>query len=257
MMRLTADYHTHTNYSDAHATILQNAARAKELSLQEIAITDHGFTHHILGIRKKERAQYIREVKEAREKIGINVLVGIEANILGSEGKCDLEEGDFDDFDVYLAGFHIASKHETRKDLFTAIKGYFSYNFHRKPSESLIKSFTRSYLNAVERNPIDILTHVNFQCFADSVEVAKCCRDYGTYIEISGKKTHFSDDELYSISKTGVHFVVNSDAHSPERIGDVAIALEQIERVGISHDQIDNVDGKLPKFRFREFKQRG
>lgn len=254
-MNLSADFHTHTKYSDAHCTILENATRAKELGLKAVAITDHGFTHHAFGIRRKEKAEYFREIRAAKESTGIDVLVGIEGNILGKEGTCDLTEQDYDDFDVYLAGFHIASKHESGKDLRNAIKGYFGYNLNLKPSQSLIKHFTTAYIHAVERNPIDILTHVNFQCFADSVEVAKCCRDYGTYIEISGKKTHFEDDELDKIVQTGVKFVVNSDAHSPERIGDIAIAMEQIARVGVPLERIDNIDGRMPQFRFAEYKR--
>ena len=42
-MLLTGDYHTHTIYSHGKGTVLENVMRAKEVGLQEIAITDHGF----------------------------------------------------------------------------------------------------------------------------------------------------------------------------------------------------------------------
>ena len=85
-------------------------------------------------------------------------------------------------------------------------------------------------------------------------EVAKCARDYGTYIELNSKKTHLSDEELFEAYDTGVRFVMDSDAHTASRVGDFALAEEQIKRVGLPTDRIDNIDGRLPSFRFAAFK---
>lgn len=255
-MRLTADYHTHTKYSDGRASVLQNALRAKELGLEEIAITEHGFSHIILGLKRKKLDKYLKDIEDARAKTGMNILVGIEGNILGQEGTSDLKEDDFQKFDLYLAGIHIFVHYESGHDSRNGWKGFFKYNLHTKPSQTLIREQTLGFIHAVERNPIDVLTHVNYQCFCDSVEVAKCCADYGTYIEISGKKPHFTDEELAKVAETGVRFIVNSDAHSPKRIGDIKIAMEQIERVGVPLDRIDNLDGRLPKFRLKDYKER-
>ena len=255
-MILTADYHTHTKFSDAHSTVEEMVGRAAELGLKEIAVTDHGFTHISFGIRRKQKSQYLRELKAAGEKYRIPVLVGIEGNILGREGTSDLLKEDFEDFDVYLAGFHVFSHHESWRDWANGWRGYLGYNLGLHLKGRIVEDQTKAYINTVKKNPIDVLTHINFQCFANSVEVAKCCRDYGTYVEISGKKTHFTDDELAEIVNIGVRFVVNSDAHSPERIGDIAIAMQQIERVGVPLDRIDNIDGRTPNFRFAEFKKR-
>ena len=256
MMILSADFHTHTRFSDAHDTVLAMAQRAKELGLKAIAITDHGFSHVCFGVRRKKKEQYFKDIREAREKTGVNVLVGMEGNILGRQGGSCLTEEDYRDFDVYLAGFHVFSHHESFRDFVNGWSGYLRYNMGLNGPKRLIKDQTLAYIRTVERNPIDVLAHVNFQCFADSVEVAKCCRDYGTYFEISGKKTHFTDDELDKIVQTGVRFVVNSDAHSTDRVGDIRIAVEQIKRVGVPLDRIDNIDGKMPVFRFAEYKKR-
>jgi putative hydrolase len=108
----------------------------------------------------------------------------------------------------------------------------------------------------IKNNPVDILTHVNFCCFANAVEVAKCCADYGTYLELNSKKVHLTDEELYEISKTGVNFVIDSDAHSIDRIGDISLVEKMLERVNISEDRIMNINGKIPKFRFAEYKEK-
>lgn len=255
-MKLTADFHTHTKYSDGKNTVAENVLRAKEIGLQAVAITEHGYSHIAFGIRRRETERYIREIRAAEKEAGIRVLVGIEGNICGKEGTCDLRPDDFAHFDVYLTGFHVFSRHDSFREMRYGWTSYFKYHNGGKPSARLVRDTTEAYCNAVMKNPIDVLTHINFQCFADAVEVAKCCRDYGTYVEISGKKTHFTDEELAAVADTGVKFVLNSDAHSVDRIGDIAIAEEQIERVGIPLDRIDNIDGKMPSFRLAEYKRR-
>lgn len=254
-MRLTSDYHTHTVYSDGNNTVLENAERAKELGLREIAITEHGFSHVFFGIRRKQLPDFYRDIREAEEKTGVRTLVGIESNIRGISGLCDLTEEDYEHFDVFLAGIHVIVKYETRADKRLGIRSWWRTKTHSKPSEKLVKYTTQTYIHAIERNPIDVITHLNFMCFADAVEVAKCCRDYGTYLEISSKKQHLTDEELAAVADTGVRFVINSDAHYIGRIGDTKLAEEQIARVGISLDRIDNIDGRLPEFRFAEYKK--
>lgn len=254
-MVLTADYHTHTKYSDGENTVLENVTRAKELGLQEIAITEHGLSHVIFGLRRKEIPEYVREIREAEKVTGVRTLVGIESNIRGKSGLCDLTEKDYEIFDIYLAGIHVVIHYDKLRDAKLGWGSWLRTRLKTKPSKKLIEYTTQAYINAVKNNPIDVITHLNYLCFADAVEVAKCCRDYGTYLEISSKKQHLTDEELDAVAGTGVRFVINSDAHWTARIGDATLAEEQILRVGIPLEQIDNIDGRLPNFRFAEFKK--
>ena len=254
-MELTADYHTHTVYSDGDNTIMENAEQAKKVGLREIAITEHGFSHIWFGIRRKQMPQFIRESREAERVTGVRTLVGIESNIRGKSGLCDLTEKDYENFDVYLAGIHVCIYFDKYADRKIGWGSWMRSKMHIKPSKSLIRYTTEAYINTVKKNPIDVLTHVNYLCWSDAVEVAKCCRDYGTYIEISSKKQHLTDEELAAVADTGVRFVINSDAHYIERIGELKLAEEQIKRVGIPLDRIDNIDGRLPNFRFAEYKK--
>ena len=81
-MILTADYHTHTPYSHGKNTVFENVAKAKEIGLKEIAITDHGFSHIVYGLRRKETAQYISDCQQAEKEYGVKVLVGITSSIV-------------------------------------------------------------------------------------------------------------------------------------------------------------------------------
>ena len=255
-MLLTADYHTHTPYSHGKGTVLENAMRAKELGLREIGITDHGFSHIVFGVRRKKVGALIRECREAESITGVRVYAGMENNIRGISGKCDFTEEDYRNFDLFLAGIHVYIHYDKFADWKLGWGSSIRGKLGIKPSASLVKYTTQAYLNAIKNNPIDVVTHVGFRCFCDPVEVAKCCRDYGTYFEISAKKKHLTDEQLEKVAGTGVRFVINSDAHSIDRIGDSALAEEQILRVGIPLSQIENIEGRTPSFRFAEFKRK-
>lgn len=257
-MILTGDYHTHTPYSHGKNTIDENVARAKELGLAQIGITDHGYTHISFGLRRCEIEPYKAECRAAAEKYGIDVFVGLEANIRGVSGKADLTEKDFEDFDLYLCGKHafIWFDRIIYDSLLFGAKNYIYERLHLKPTKGMLARNTKAYVNVIKKNPIDAITHINFFCPADPVEVAKCAADYGTYIELNSKKTHLTDEELMNIvDKTSARFIIDSDAHTASRVGEIKLVEEQLGRLDFPMDRIDNIDGRIPNFRFAEYKK--
>ena len=257
-MVLTGDYHTHTPYSHGKNTVAENAEKAKGLGLQEIGICDHGFSHTTFGLSRSKIAQYKAECRVAAEKYGINVLVGIESNIRSVSGKADLNEKDYENFDIYLCGNHVMVKYASVYDVATyAMGNFFNWKIYKNPPEKLLARNTKAYINTIKNNPIDAITHLNYRCPSYALEVAKCAADYGTYLELNSKKVHLSDEELCDIvAKTSVRFIIDSDAHSIERIGDTKIVEEQLARINFPLDRIDNIDGRKPVFRFADFKPR-
>ena len=256
-MILTGDYHTHTPYSHGKNSVEENVAKAKELGLKQIAISDHGFSHVAFGLRRWQVKKYIAECKAAAKKYAIDVLVGIESNILGCNGQGDLKESDYENFDVYLCGNHIFIWYNTFFDwAYYGLGNVFSRKLCNGPSQKIIEYNTKAYINAIKKNPIDAVTHLNFLCPAKALEVAKCAADYGTYIELNAKKKHLTDDELMEIvQKTEARFIIDSDAHTANRVGDTKIVEEQLARIGFPMDRIDNIEGRYPNFRFAEFKK--
>ena len=257
-MILSSDYHTHTVYSHGKGQIIDNALVAKEKGLIEIGISDHGFSHPAFGLTKRKLPKMRLECQSATEQTGVNVLLGIESNIIGTDGTVDLKPKLYDNFDIFLAGIHkfVLYKFGTAFSLF--FPNFFCSTFNKKNiPESLIKTNTKTFVNVIKNNPVDIITHLNFCCFADVVEVAKVAADYGTYLELNSKKTHFRDEEFAKILDTGVNFVIDSDAHSPDRVGEISLVESLLERVNIPKERIMNIDGKLPNMRFKAFKGRG
>ncbi len=257
-IKLYGDYHTHTPYSEGKSTVYENCFSAVQKGLKEIAITDHGFNHIFYGLRRKDLPFLRCDVDNAKEELGINVLMGMESNLIGLDGTTDMKESDLKNFDIYLCGVHVMPKYKHFKDRYYLMwKNFWAYKKGYTLSQKVVDLTTKAYIRAIEKHPIDILAHINYKCFSDAVEVAKCCSDYGTYLEINTKKRHISPETLAEIeAKTKVRFVIDSDAHSMDRVGDTKIAEDMITESGISLDRIDNIDGRRPTFRFAEYKTR-
>ncbi len=259
MMLLTGDYHTHTPYSHGKNTVLENTTVAKEKGIKEIAITDHGFNHPFFGLRRKQLPNLRRDVEDAKAKTGLNVLMGMESNLISVEGDTDMKDEDLQYFDIYLCGIHELVRYTTWGDMYKIMwQNYWPYQRDKKPKQKVIDNTTNAYVNAIKKHPIDILTHINFRCCCDIETVAKCCADYGTYIEINTKPehvAHLKPEDIAVMASCGARFVIDSDAHTMDRVGDTEIAEKLIAESGISLDLIDNIEGRRPKFRFEEYKK--
>ena len=96
-MLLYGDYHTHTLYSRHHhgkGTVLENASVAADKGLKQIAITDHGFNHEFFGIRRKNIPSLQEDILNAKEITGVDILLGVEANIISLDGDVDVVVAD-------------------------------------------------------------------------------------------------------------------------------------------------------------------
>ncbi|MBP5466522.1 MAG: PHP domain-containing protein [Clostridia bacterium] len=254
-MRLTADYHTHTVFSHGKGTIYDNVRAAFDAGLKEIGITDHGFSHPAFGLRARKIPVMRDLCTQAEKELGVKTYLGIESNVIGLDGATDLKEKRYDEFDLFLAGFHkFVLFRPTAFFKFFTPNMFTAYLKKDKPSLSLIKTNTKTFINVIKTRPVDAITHLNFYCFADVVEVAKAAADYGTYIELNAKKVHMTDEELYKVANTDARFIISSDAHTAARVGEISLVEKTLERVNIDKSRIDNIDGRIPKFRFAEFK---
>ena len=257
-MQLSGDYHTHTIFSHGKGTVLENALAAKERGLREIAISDHGFGQMAFGLRHRRMPSLIADCKAAQEQTGVRVLVGIEANFCNENGLTDLRPKDYDKFDVFLAGIHrfVRFRPLLRGSWNMLWLNWINTKRKKCGNERLIRYNTKAYINVIEKNPLDVVTHLHYLCFCDVAEVAKAARDHGTYIEINTKKVHMTDEQWRAVIDTGVRFVIDSDAHSPARVGDTRLADDLLSRVEFPLDRIDNIEGRTPSFRFRAYKER-
>lgn len=248
-MLLLGDYHTHTKYSrhgHGKGSVLENASVASNKGLKQIAISDHGFNHMFYGVRRREIPQVREDIWNAKEVTGVDVLLGVEANLISSDGAIDVKIEDLEYLDILLMGFHNLVRMDSNKDFFkiniaNMLSGVFA------PSKELINRNTTAFLKALDKYPIDIITHLNYGCPVDTLAVAKLAKEKGTYVELNGKRINFTEQEIVTMASEGVNFIINSDAHSPDRVGECNHALNLIYKLGIPLSQVANID-KLPTF---------
>lgn len=246
-MRLFGDYHTHTRYSHGYGTIEDNVKVAVKKGLKEIAITDHGFNHKYFKVLRKNLPLIKRQINDLENKYDIKILLGIEANLIGQNGEIDLTQEELEHFDIVLMGFHKAVYAASINDRFTFLLPNFfgrMFGFNNK----LIQKNTNAYIKAIKSGHIDIVTHLNYGCKVDVVKVAKECKKQGVLLELNAKRIYFSKKEIKEIIKTGVKFVINSDAHSKNKVGHSPLGFKFALKYNIPITQIANIN-KLPKFK--------
>lgn len=248
-MILFGDYHTHTIYTHGKGTIEDSVKMAIKRGLKQIAITEHSFSHFGYGVSRKEYNLMRVEIETLRRKYEgqIDILIGLESNILSLDGKIDLPQHERRLVDILVVGFH-------KGFVCPNVKSFFNFwwpNVLRNSwkNKKQIEKNTRAYINALNNYEIDILSHLNSNgCKVNVVEVAKVAKKRGTYIELNGKRIDFTDEEIKAMIDTGVKFIINSDAHCPENIGRCPGGLAIVEKYNIPHNQVVNLNS-IPKFK--------
>lgn len=243
-MIIFGDYHTHTTYSHGKGSILDNAIAAKNKGLKEIAITDHGFSHRTFGVKRKDIENIIVDCHKAKQATGVNVLFGIEENLISLDGKTGVLKRDLDFLDIVNVGYHKMVRAESAKDYFGLI---FPNNLKFYTKRQIEKN-TICVLKAIETQPINIITHLGVGMPVNVDEVARMAKQKNVMIELNGKRISFTPSDMEALLKNDTTFILNSDAHSPEKVGDVRNGMRYVVKYHIPEKNIANL-GKRPNFK--------
>lgn len=246
MMLLFGDYHTHTIFSHGTGTIEDNVKTAQKKGLKQIAITDHGFNHKLYGVKRIDIPQMRKEIESLKKEYSTDILLGVETNLIGENGAIDIYKEEEKLFDVIIMGYHKIVKAQSLGDRFS----FFMHNDLRKVffTKRAIQKNTDAYLRAIDLYNIDILSHLNYGMPVDSVQVAKLANQKGTFIELNGKRIIFSQDEIDKMVDMKTKFIIDSDAHAPEKVGECNLPMNFMLMHNIPKELVVNLD-KLPKFK--------
>ena len=216
----------HTVFSDGKGTIRDNAEAAMKKGLKQIAITDHGMRNvfkHNTAEKIRLARQEIDALNDEYKKNGVDfkILLGIEANSVGLDGKMDIE--DFSPFDFVMVGFHRSARMYKLSDYFKySLPAYLSVIF--PISKKIRQRNTEALLKLIDRYPISFISHINNYAVVDVEKICDKCAEKGIYIEINcrhvfRKKFEMKDffDKIYA---SGVKLICNTDAHTPDSVGD-------------------------------------
>ena len=242
-MKLIGDYHTHTIYScgkknirHATGTILQNAKIAKQKGLKEMGVSEHGFGHALYGLQKENLAKIKQEIKEAESLTGIKIYLGIEANIISSQGDIDMTSEEIKEFDYIIVGFHKFAKAKNKKEFFR----FKLPNLLKSKSKKTKERNTNALCLAMKKYDIDIISHPGAGYYIDFEKVGKVAKETNTLLELNGKRIAYENIEFLIQNEN--KFIINSDAHSPSRVGEIKKPLNYLIKSQIPIDLVVNLN---------------
>ncbi len=231
-MKLIADFHTHTTYSHGKGSIETNALAAIAKGLNSIAITDHGPGHRFYGVRRAKFAKMREETDALNVKYAgkIKILLGLELNLLSLEGETDYPHEQANLFDFFLMGYH--------RGVFPK-SGLLSFTIKKRAPEAIERN-TRAICLALERYPIKIVSHPGEYIPLDITLLAKAAVKTGAALEINASHPAITPEQIKLAKAEGARFVLSSDAHTPERVGDFGAALRLAMEAGLSEHDVIN-----------------
>ncbi|MCL2540022.1 MAG: PHP domain-containing protein [Firmicutes bacterium] len=238
-LTLTADYHTHTLWSHGSGSIEENVKAAVAKGLKSIAITDHSFRHWMIAISPEDAPKMRAEVERLKAIYPIEILLGLEANLVSMRGDLDLSEEQAKQFDILIFGSHFTAFPFTFKDWL----GWWVPNVFF-PTKKIRQKNTEAYIKAIERYKPKIVVHINHMVKVNCKLVAEAAAKQGTLIELNGRRPRFNKQEIGDILSTGAQFVINSDAHAPENVGEFKYAKRFLKKIPIPANRIVNIRGK-------------
>jgi DNA polymerase (family 10) len=222
---LRGDLHTHSLYTDGHASIEDMARQARESGLEYVAITDHSrriaMAH---GLDPERLHEQRREIERIRKKLsGISLLQGIEVDIL-EDGKLDLPADALAELDWVIGSVH--------------------YKLEQDPAE-----MTRRLIEAIRNPNVDVIGHPSGRLLGhrepskfNFSEVLRVAREEGCAMEIDSQpdRLDLTDTACLAAKRAGVKVVISSDAHSTRDFELLDYGINQARRGWIEKEDVLN-----------------
>lgn len=224
-MNYVLDVHTHTIASGhAYNTIKEMAQTAAEKGLQLLGITEHS-----MSMPGTCHDFYFHNLKMLdREMFGVEMLFGVELNIIDYKGTVDMNEKLLRAMDVSIASMH------------TPCLPYGTKEEH-----------TRSYLKVMENPYVDIIGHPDDSRYpVDMEELVRGAKATGTLLEVNNNsldprctRTGAREQDLTMLKfcmKYDVPVIIGSDAHADTLIGRHDFAEELMKEIEFPEELVVN-----------------
>lgn len=249
-MKLFGDFHTHTIYSSGkhnarHATgsIMQNAKSAKAKGLSSIGITEHGFNHLLYGVQRQNILKMKEEIALAEAETGIKIYLGIEANIISSQGDIDLQQEEIEQFDYIIVGYHKFAKSKNLKEFFK----FKLPNLLKLKCSRIKNRNTKALELAMQKYNINIISHPGAGMALDFERIGKAAKQTNTLLEINGKRIAYSNIDFLINNQN--KFIINSDAHSPSRVGEIKKPINFVVKNNIPLELVVNINKNFDEWK--------
>jgi putative hydrolase len=241
-MELFADYHTHTTYSDGRGTPAENIAAAAAKGLKALGITDHAPKSIGVGVAAPDTFLAIKE--EVAGLAGrfpeIKVLVGAEAAVIGIDGRLDLTDEIIGRLDLLIAGLHPYYIPESLNDAFSYTLPNLLARVRLSSREKMRNTNTKALTETINRYRVDIVSHPGLMLPVEPDELAAVCAARETALEVNTGHHYNKGETVRAALRHGALLAINSDAHSPETVGELASGIALVERLGFPAERVIN-----------------
>ncbi len=222
---LKGDLHTHTEWSDGKATVLEMGLAARAMGYRYMCLTDHSRSLGVANGLGPERLELQRaEIQSANAELApFRILQGIELEVLG-DGTLDLPDETLAELDLVIASVHSGL---------------------RKSREVV----TSRALAAIRHPLVDILAHPTGRLvggrpggdFNMEVLVQEAART-GTVLEIDSEPARLDlrDTHVRLALDAGCSLSIDSDAHSTGGLSTVHFGAGVATRAMATPDRILN-----------------
>jgi putative hydrolase len=225
LSRYQGDVHSHTNWSDGKATMLQMAQGAQGLGYRYLGVTDHSPRIKVVhGLDAERLLAQSREMAEVQAQVeDVTLLQGIEVDIL-EDGALDLPDAVLELLDVVIASPHVRLRQEAA-------------------------AMTERMLRAVSNPHVDVVGHPTGRrpgaregATYDFEAVFKEAARHNVALEIDcdPARMDLSPEMARLALECGCNFTLDADAHKPAELAYVPMAAWIARRAGIPEDRILN-----------------
>lgn len=224
---LQGDLHSHTQWSDGGASLLQMAETAISLGHRYLAVTDHSPRLTVAhGLSEQRLRQQLEEVAALNQELSpFRILTGVEVDIL-EDGSLDLGDDVLAELDVVVASVHSKLRMES-------------------------SAMTRRMVLAVANPHVDILGHCTGRKIVgtgrppsqfDADLVFAACARFDTAVEINCRpERRDPPDDLVELALEWECLVaIDTDAHAPGQMEWLNWGCDQAARHGIAPERIVN-----------------
>jgi putative hydrolase len=219
------DVHSHTNWSDGKATMLEMARGAEALGYKYLGITDHSPRIKVVhGLDAERLLAQSKELADVQARLeGLTLLQGIEVDIL-EDGALDLPDVVLELLDVVIASPHVKLRQEPA-------------------------AMTERMLRAVSHPHVDIIGHPTGRrpgsregASYDFEAVFKEAARHSVALEIDcdPARMDLSPEMARLAFECGCNFSLDADAHMPAELAYVPMGAWMARRAGIPQDRILN-----------------
>ena len=223
---IRAELHAHTDASDGKWPIRDLALAAAARGFHTVAVTDHSQSQPIArGLSPERLEKHIQRVRDVADdlKDTITLLCGSEVDIL-ADGTLDYPDSLLKELDIVVASPHNALRQEP--DIAT---------------KRLVRAIKNPYVTIIG-HPTGRLIGRREGISPDIRQIISAAADRGIALEINANnwRLDLRDTHARAAIDAGVKLAINTDAHGPADLDQLAYGVLTARRAGATKDNVIN-----------------